>query len=196
MTLRVRSAGTDADPAGHDTAGAHLGARQERAESARTRSPVLRSHQDDRTESAYTDLELEDLWDRYGTPVYTLACALLGNETAAAQAVTLGLTDLACSDRSVSTKDARRSWARHVYWRSRELASETSCTPHRPPAPGWLGQLTHPQRACLALCLFGGHTHREAADLLDLPPKTVADLLTSGLRAVKRLAASGTPAHA
>ncbi len=46
MTLRVRSAATDADPAGHDTAGAHLGARQERAESARTHLRCCVAHQD------------------------------------------------------------------------------------------------------------------------------------------------------
>ena len=60
----------------------------------------------------------------------------------------------------------------------------------------WLGQLAELQRACLALCLFGGHNYREAAGLLGLPPMTVADLLTSGLREVKRLAAGVTAANA
>jgi hypothetical protein len=196
MTLRVRHGATDADQAERDTAGAHLGARQEGAGSARDHPRVLRSHPGDETESAYSELELEDLWDRYGTSVYTLACALLDNETAAVRAVTLGMTDLASSAKSASTNDARRSWARHVYWRSQELAGETSSTPPPPPAVGLLSQLTHIQRACLALCLFGGHTRRQVADLLDLPPTTVADLLTSGLRAVKRLEASGTAACA
>ncbi|MEO6412443.1 MAG: hypothetical protein ABIO48_07625 [Pedococcus sp.] len=155
---------------------------------------VLPFHPDSKPKSACTALQLEDLWDRHGTSVYTLACALLGDETAAAQAVTLGMTDLAGSAGSASTNDARRCWARHVYWRSKEC--ETSNTPRLPPAMVWLGQLTHLQRACLALCLFGGHTRREAADLLDVPPTTAADLLTSGLREVKRLAAGGTAANA
>lgn len=155
---------------------------------------VLPSHPDSKSESACTESQLEDLWDRHGTSIYTLACALVGDETAAAQAVTLGMTDLAASAGSASTSDARRSWARHVYWRSMEI--ETSSTPHLPPAMVWLRRLTHLQRACLALCLFGGHTRREAADLLDVPPTTAAYLLTSSLREVKLLAAGGTAATA
>lgn len=195
MTLQVRHLATDADPAERDTTGAHLGARQEGAGSARDHPQVLRSDPGE-TKSAYSELELLDLWDRYGTSVYTLACALLENETAAARAVTLGMTDLASSAKSASTNDARRCWARHVYWRSQELAGETSSTPPPPSAVGLLSQLTHIQRACLALCLFGGHTRRQVADLLELAPATVADLLTSGLRAVKRLEASGSTAYA
>jgi DNA-directed RNA polymerase specialized sigma24 family protein len=102
------------------------------------------------------------------------------------------MTDLAKATKSPSTKDARRSWARHVYWRSRQLATEMTPTAHPRPALGRLGQLTHPQRACLALCLFGGQTRREAAELLDIPPATVAHLLTSGLRAVAQLPGAGT----
>ena len=60
----------------------------------------------------------------------------------------------------------------------------------------WLGQLAQLQRACLALCVFGGLTHREAADLLDVPPSTVAELLTAGLRELGRLAAGGTATSA
>ena len=140
--------------------------------------------------------QLEDLWDLHGTSVYALACALLGDETAAAQAVTLGMADLAGSPGSVSPTDARRSWARHVYWRSQELAGETSTTSHLPPAMVWLGHLAPLQRACLALCVFGGHSRREAADLLGVPPTTVADLLTAGLREVARAAAGRTAASA
>ena len=139
---------------------------------------------------AVTRAELQDLWDRHGASVYALACAVLGDETAAARAVTLGMTDLTRSDGSVSADEARRSWARHVYWRSQELAGEPSPTPDLPSTMVWLGQLARLQRASLALCLFGGHTRREAAALLGVSPTTVADLLTSGLREVGRLAAS------
>jgi DNA-directed RNA polymerase specialized sigma24 family protein len=152
------------------------------------------------TESApagvLTRRALEDLCDRHGDSVYALACTLLGDETAAAQALTLGMADLARSGGTVSTTDARRSWARHVYWRSQELAGEMSSTPHLPPAMVWLSQVTPLQRACLALCLFGGHTRREAADLLGVPPATVADMLTTGLKEVARLAAGRTVASA
>ncbi len=62
-----------------------------------------------------------------------------------------------------------------------------------PPAMVWVSQLARLQRASLALCVFGGLTYREAAALLDVPPVTVADLLTAGLRELGRLAA-GTAA--
>ena len=157
------------------------------AESRRVQMPSRA--ETERAAGAGTRRELEELWDLHGASVYALACALLGDETAAARAVTLGMTDLARSDGSVSADEARRSWARHVYWRSQELAGETSRTPDLPSTMVWLGQLARLQRSCLALCLFGGHTHREAAALLGVSPTTVADLLTSGLREVGRLAA-------
>ena len=137
-------------------------------------------------------LQLEALWDRHGRSVYELACALLGDEAAAIQAVTLGMTDLAHTPDGASAQDARRSLAQHVYWRSQELIGETSRTLQLPPAMVWLQQLAQLQRTCLALCLFGGHTHREAADLLGVPPTTVAELLITGLREVARSAAGKT----
>ena len=137
-----------------------------------------------------TKPELEDLCDRHGSSVYALACALLGDETAAARAVTLGMSDLARSNGRLTADEAHRSWARHVYRRCQELVGETSRTADLPSAMVWLGHLAQLQRSCLALCLFGGHTRREAAALLGVSPTTVADMLTSGLREVGRLAAS------
>lgn len=125
--------------------------------------------------------------------VYALACTLLGDRAAAVQAVTLGMSDIARSTSAASSNDAHRSWGRHVYWRSQELAGERSRTPpHLPPAMVWLSQLAQLQRACLALCLFGGHSHHEAAELLGIPPMTVADLLTTGLREVVAAAGGAT----
>jgi DNA-directed RNA polymerase specialized sigma24 family protein len=149
-----------------------------------------------RPDSLDAEPQLEDLWDRHGRSVYALACTLLGDEEAATQAVTLGMTDLAHSTERVSAKDALCSIARHVYWRSQELSGATSSTLHLPPAMEWVGQLAQLQRACLALCVFGGYTYREAADLLGAPPTTVARLLTAGLREVGRSATGGAPTSA
>lgn len=134
----------------------------------------------------------EDLWERHGTATYALACALLGNEQAAIQAVTLAMTDLARSSVGASPDDARRALARRIYWRSEELASDTTRTLLLPPAMVWIGQLAQLQRTCLALCLFGGHTHREAAALVGLPQMAVAALLTSGLKELGQLAGDET----
>jgi hypothetical protein len=139
--------------------------------------------------------QLEDLWERHGRAAYALACALLGNEAAASRAVTLAMTDLAQSGEFASG-NPRRSLARHVYWRSLELVRETPRTLRLPPSMVWLGQLAQLQRACLALCLFGGHTHREAAGLLGVPSMTVAGLLTSGLKELGLLAAGGAVTEA
>ena len=142
--------------------------------------------------SAVTRRELEDLWDRHCGSAYALACALLGDEVAAAEAVRLAMADLALSDRGVWTEEARRCLARNVYRHAQEHAGETSGAVRLPPVMVWVSQLARLQRASLALCMFGGLTHREAAALLDVPPSTVADLLTTGLRELGRLAAAGT----
>jgi hypothetical protein len=132
------------------------------------------------------------MWDRHGGSAYALACALLGDEVAAAEAVRLAMADLAHSDRGVSTEEARRCLARHVYRHAQEPAGETSGAVRLPPVMVWVSQLARLQRASLALCVFSGLTHREAAALLDVPPRTVADLLTAGLRELGRLSAAGT----
>ena len=99
------------------------------------------------------------------------------------------MADLARSIRGVSTQEARRCLVRHVYRHTQEPAGETSGAVLLPPVMVWVSQLARLQRASLALCVFGGLTHREAAALLDVPPSTVADLLTAGLRELGRLAA-------
>ena len=136
------------------------------------------------------------MWDRHGGSVYALACALLGDEAAAARTVTLAMVDLARSTDGESHQDTLRFLARRVYRHSQEAPVEPSSRPHLPPVMAWLGQLAQLQRACLALCIFGGHTHREAADLLGIPPSSVADLLTAGLRELGRLAAGATATSA
>ncbi len=140
-------------------------------------------------EQACTEVPAEELWERHGRSAYAIACVLLGDATAAARAVELGLADLARSTVRQSTREAQRSMARHVYRRCQELAADTPRTLRMPPAMVWISQLAQLQRSCLALCLFGGHTHREAAAMLGVPPTTVAALLTSGLTELGRLAA-------
>ena len=170
------------------------GRRWGRAAEAESRRVQIASRAE--TESApagaVTRRELEDLWDRHGGSAYALACALLGNEVAAAEAVRLAMADLARSIRGVSTEEARRCLVRHVYRHTQEPAGETSGAMQLPPVMVWVSQLARLQRASLALCVFGGLTHREAAALLDVPPSTVADLLTAGLRELGRLAAGAT----
>ncbi len=129
----------------------------------------------------------EDLWDTHGQLAYSMACALLGDETAAMQAVIFGMVDLHGSDVTTSSDDTTAALARSVYRRSMQLAVETPVSTGLPSAMVWLAQLAHAQRAALALCAFGGLGYTDAAELLDLEPPTVAGLLTSGLDDLKRL---------
>jgi DNA-directed RNA polymerase specialized sigma24 family protein len=161
------------------------------AESRRVPIPA-RAETESAPESAVTRRDLEELWDRHGGSAYALACALLGNEAAAAEAVRLAMADLARSIPDVSTEEARRSLVRQVYRHAQEPVFETSGAVLLPPVMAWVSRLARLQRASLALCVFGGLTHREAAALLDVPPSTVADLLTAGLRELGRLTAGAT----
>jgi len=181
--------------------GARAGSRGSRwGRAAEAESPRVQIASRAETESApagaVTRGELEDLWDRHGGSAYALACALLGNEVAAAEAVRLAMADLARSTRGASPEEAQRCLVRHVYRHTQELVGQTPSTTQLPPVMVWVSQLARLQRACLGLCYFGGLTHREAAALLDVPPGTVADLLNAGLRELGRLAARGTPVSA
>ncbi len=129
----------------------------------------------------WSHTEAERLWDDHGAAAYTLACALLGDEAAAGRAVALGMTDFVRSHVDSSGADTRRSVARHVYRRCADLASETPGTTGLSPTMVWIAQLARAQRACLALCVFGGLTYRDAADLLDVAPVTAARMLASVL---------------
>ncbi len=129
----------------------------------------------------------EDLWNSHGQSVYLLAHALLGDQTAAMQAVALGMVDFVRRDISTPAEDTGRTLARLVYLRSSELVNETSTSTDLMPALRWLAQLAQLQRASLALCTFGGHTYEEAAKVLGIAPLTVAQLLTSGLNELSRL---------
>lgn len=137
-----------------------------------------------RSEWSATDRQLEDVWDSHGSSVYAMACALTADEAAATQAVTLGMVDLALSTDSVTAPDVRRSLVRQVYRRTQELRDDRPTTQLLPPVMAGLAQLAPLQRASLALCCLGGYTHREAAALLDVPPLTVAELLTAGLKEI------------
>ncbi len=139
------------------------------------------------TDVANSDGWAEDLWNSHGQSVYALAYALLGDETAAMQAVALGMVDFVRRDISTPPEDAGRTLARLVYLRSIELVDETSTSTALTPAMTWLAQLAQVQRASLVLCTLGGHTYADAAQVLGIAPLTVAQLLTSGLNELSRL---------
>jgi DNA-directed RNA polymerase specialized sigma24 family protein len=131
-----------------------------------------------------------ELWDRHGSSAYALACALLGDEAAAAEAVRLAMADLVRSTHVLTDDQARRLLTRSVYRHAPEHAGKPADDGSLPRPMVWLSRLARLQRASLALCVYGGLTHREAATLLGVPPATVAELITAGLRELGRLAAA------
>jgi Sigma-70, region 4 len=133
----------------------------------------------------------EEILEGHGPAAYALACALLGDATRATRAVALGVVDLACSAETPPA-DTRRVLARQVYRRSQEMPGYAADAASLPATMLWLAQLARLQRTVLALCVFGGHTHREAAELLGVSPQTVALSLTSGLKDLGHLALAET----
>lgn len=129
----------------------------------------------------------EDVWNRHGQLVYSMACALVGDEAAAMRAVALGMVDLVRTDVVTSAQDAAPALARHVYWHTAHGMRDTSSLTSLPPAMAWLAQLAQLQRAALALCALGGFTHSDAAELMGITPDEAAQLLTSGLNELRRL---------
>lgn len=139
------------------------------------------------TPRAAPDTSAEDLWNNHGQRVYSLAHALLGDETAAMRAVAMGMVDLVRTDGAVPARDTGCALARHVYLRSTALSQEAPRRTGLLPAMERLAQLADLQRASIALCAFGGHTYGCAAEVLGIAPPTVAQLLTSGLAEISRL---------
>jgi DNA-directed RNA polymerase specialized sigma24 family protein len=131
-----------------------------------------------------------ELWDGHGRSAYALACALLGNEAAAAEAVQLAMLDLARSTSVLSDGETRRQLALTIYRYAPRPSDEAAGADRLPRSMVWLSRLARLQRASLALCVYGGLTHREAAVLLAVPPSTVAELITAGLREINQLVAA------
>ncbi len=136
--------------------------------------------------------DLEAVWDRHGGSIYALACALLIDEASASRAVRLAMADLARVSGDLSPGAARRSLARGVYGHAQVLGGTRTSSGQLPPVMTWLSRLARVQREALALCAYGGLTHREAADLLGVTPGSVADVLTGSLRELARIAAGAS----
>lgn len=184
----------------HLPAAGRRGRRRTRPFTRRASVSAVRTHADGAEDIVRPAPWLEELWDRHATGVYNFAFALLGDETSAAQALRLGMTDLGVMDAPDASGDgaAHRSWTRNVYARSQELAATSAEPVGAEPlsaSTAWF-PLPRLQRACVALCLFGGHTYREVAQLLDVSPMAVAELLTCGLRDAGTWPGPASAAHA
>ena len=124
-------------------------------------------------------LEPDELWDRHGPALYAMACLLVDDEADAVLAVTLGMMEVY---RIPQPEPTLRRAARYVHRHCVTLEPNTVDPAVATPAMARLGEVARLQRSALALCLFGGHTYRDAAAELGIATEAVAWLLISGLR--------------
>ena len=126
-------------------------------------------------------------FDLHGTALYSLACALTDDparaERMVAQAIASRRTGLLRREK-VDSRSAAREFAAIIYL-SWFCVDSTSPPTQGSPTSGLptaailraLRVLPEDHRAAVALCVFGGHTCRQAADVLGLRTRHVAALL-------------------
>ena len=111
-----------------------------------------------------------ELFERHGAALFALAMLLLRDPHRAELLAADAILDACAGPRHVATGADRWELARYVYVRFLRTAAARS------------GSGPAPADVALALGMFGGHTYREIADLMGLPPCEVAELLRLGLR--------------
>lgn len=128
--------------------------------------------------------DVGELFDRIGPELCRLAGVLTADADCADELV---LTAIAEHRADGSCRSDLRILAGAIFldWASREtvdLAAESS-------GDGIVGDLRglpHEQLAAIALCRYGGHSYRQAADLLGLPAAELAQILCAALRNLAR----------
>lgn len=134
---------------------------------------------------------IHDVWQRHGQAMFALALVLCDDAEAAEAVVVQSILD-ACTPTDITVAAAgRQEMARYIYVlaeRRRGERAEPEGVERRPDgaalaSSGIAGasELSHRQRAAIALALFGDHTYRDVASLMDLPAPDVAELMRSGL---------------
>lgn len=127
------------------------------------------------------------LYDRHGTALHTVANVLIGDQVRAEALVVEAI--IAQSATRIADRDDRRSSLRqlaagaYAAWSRHPSLAGISLPPATAPRSSiaTVYRLPDDQRVAVALCAFGGHTHRQAAAVLGLPAGRVADLLREAL---------------
>jgi hypothetical protein len=132
--------------------------------------------------------EPDQVWERHGTALYSLACAMAGSHAGAQRAITAGMTSYLnrVKDRpGPETDEVVHALAPFVYrgFERRVQDQARFRVVHvLPPLMDRLREVALLQRASIALWAFGGLSRREVADLLGQSPAAIATLLRCGLR--------------
>jgi hypothetical protein len=135
---------------------------------------------------------VEETWRRHGAAVSALAFVLFDDADVAESVVMQAFLD-ACTPADIAVPSAsRHDLARYVYVLYARRCALSDDPPRVRSWPGsgrWssgvavVRRLSQPQRTAIALGLFGEHTYREIALLMELPAPEVAELMRSGLLA-------------
>jgi hypothetical protein len=126
----------------------------------------------------------EDLWDRHGGSLLALARTLLGDTSAAQRAVASALTTLYQEQGEPEAGQALQAAARCVFAHSEAMRSRTSLVAFettRTSGTSPFRRMALNQRRILALCVYGGHTFRDAAAVMGISDDTAARLISTGL---------------
>lgn len=145
-----------------------------------------------------TPLTAGEACEQHGAALFSLACALLGDRSAAETAVVDVIADTCAQPGAIDFRGStRHQLAQLVYLRCTGPYVDRSGAVLGPESLGasrrrrgaymaGLGALSQHQRAAIVLVLFGGHRYREVSALLGLPAPAVAGLLLTGLREVRQ----------
>lgn len=135
------------------------------------------------------------LYDVHARDLLGLASLLLDDRDEAEAVVVHVLCETALRRPSDDDRADRRVLARAVFLRATRARLGSGPLPHRPaggsgpcsPSSGGhpLTVLSDPQRAVIALSLYGAHSRSHTADLLSLPASVVDELLRTGLHRIR-----------
>lgn len=130
-------------------------------------------------------LPVEELWDAHGRSLFALARTLLGDESAARRAVTSAITTLYEDHGGPEPASALRTSARYVFAHSEAMRTRSALVTFEPvgtSSTSALRRMALNQRRMLALCIYGGHTYRDAAAAMGISEDTAAQLITAALK--------------
>lgn len=131
----------------------------------------------------------EELYDRHATALFSLAHAISGNAEAAVSAVSKAFQE-ACADPATGDfgREVHHELSRLTFLACRPPGNASE-DPRLAPAPGagaptdYDVTVANPRhRALLGLTMYGDHSYRDAATLLDLEPADAAAALRMMLR--------------
>ena len=160
------------------------------------RQPALRSLRRALRPAKEPDPNVATTYDEFGHSLYLLACVLTDDAKLAEQLVVQTIVE----HQSGTSTLRELSAGIHVAWLAGgqpPLSAESSPLPETSSGALTLHdihRLSADQRAALGLCKYGGHTYRQAADLLDLLPEQVTRLLCDSLRILATSSFKSSPA--